>query len=63
MGALNSTTNETKRLTSGWDWVADFDGVGFPDILATLWRRTRGELWIFPGLGECRCVMRLKHMC
>ncbi len=32
--------------------IADLDGDGFPDILATVWRRTSGELWIFPGLGN-----------
>ncbi|MGA2712260.1 MAG: VCBS repeat-containing protein [Bryobacteraceae bacterium] len=32
--------------------IADLDGDGFPDILATVWRRTSGELWIFPGSGN-----------
>jgi len=32
--------------------IADLDGDGFPDILATVWRRTRDELLIFPGSGN-----------
>jgi len=32
--------------------IADVNGDGFPDILAAVWRRSRGELLIFPGLGN-----------
>jgi VCBS repeat protein len=32
--------------------IADPDGDGSSDVVARVWRRTRGDLLIFPGLGN-----------
>jgi FG-GAP-like repeat len=34
--------------------ISDLDRDGSPDIVGTIWQRTRGELLIFPGFGNGR---------